>query len=278
MNSWRTGRDRIWARVVRMPRRNAPDLGSARFAPRFVASLSVRERRRVEVELGEAGAVRAVGAAGLAVAALGARATGSGRGGRPRRRGRRRGCAGGGGRPRRGRRARRRARPSDAAASTNVCRASSRSPAAQSAYGSSAQKSPRYRAVAWASSASAFASSPVGQQPAALGRLAQEQLDVDVDVLAHEPHRVVVGGDVVVRRPRLPRVEHAADRAQQHRQPARRAVRLVGPQQRRRLVADDRRAAPGDEQLEQVAGLARPPVADLDRRRRPGSPGTRRAW
>ena len=104
-----------------------------------------------------------------------------------------------------------------------------------------------------------------GEQPAPVGGVAQEQLDVDLDVLAHEPHRVVVGGDVVVGRHRLARVEHAADRAQQHREPARRSVGLVGPQQRRDLLAHDRRAAPGDEQLEQVAGLARAPLADLDR-------------
>ena len=38
-----------------------------------------------------------------------------------------------------------------------------------------------------------------GEHPPALGRLGEELLDVDVDVVADEPHRVVVGGDEVFR-------------------------------------------------------------------------------
>ena len=165
--------------------------------------------------------------------------SGPGRGGRARRRGRRRGCAVDGA-------PRRRARP-HIGESSELGRRSPRTCAAPARAGRrpSQRTDRRHRTRRGSGRPRRQARSPRRRHRAESGdravASAQEPLDVDLDVLAHEPHRVVVGGDVVVGRHRLGRVEHAADRAQQHRQPAGRPVGLVGPQHVGHLLADDRR-------------------------------------
>ena len=103
-----------------------------------------------------------------------------------------------------------------------------------------------------------------GESSPALGGLGEELLDVDVDVVAHEPDGVVIGGDEVVRTARLVRIEHGAHGAQQYRESPRRAVGIFGPEQFGDLLAHDGRTAPRNEELDEVARLARPPIPDVD--------------
>ena len=104
------------------------------------------------------------------------------------------------------------------------------------------------------------AASPLRCQPRRRGRLVEERLDVELDVVEVERDRALVGRHEELGRVLLLRVQHRADRGQRDRQPvAERLGVVVGPEQLEERVAGRRPAAPRDEDLQQVAGLLRLP-------------------
>src|SRR4029078_8197411 len=95
-----------------------------------------------------------------------------------------------------------------------------------------------------------------------LGRL-EERLDVDREVRLVEPDGFLVGTDEVILVAPLAWVEDAPYRAQEDRQTIpQRPGALAGPERLHQRLARSRSAAPRDEDLEQIARLARLPCPE----------------
>ncbi len=149
--------------------------------------------------------------------------------------------------------------------------ASSRSATAQSSYASSSRKSPVYDASA--ATRRACAVRLPARRSASASSAAARNPSTSTEKCSDWSHTAVLSAPTKWSGPMaLLGVEDGPDGAEQHGQAvAERAAALVGPERLHQRVARDRAASPGDEDLEQVARLARLPGRERDGLARPRS-------